>query len=153
MTSIPPSTAGPPTRTTDFPGTRAALVLLLLINLFNYIDRQVLAAVVAPLKQTFFGASGGATGSERLDSLRGGRLLAGFYRAMPGGGALGYVLGGAVARSSIGEFGGRLLGVHTESWRWAFYLVVLPGLALAVASFFMREPPRGQADLGPNTES
>ena len=28
------------------PGARAALVLLLAINLFNYIDRQVLAAVI-----------------------------------------------------------------------------------------------------------
>ena len=42
----------------SLPGARPALVLLLLINLFNYIDRQVLAAVVGPIKQTFFGASG-----------------------------------------------------------------------------------------------
>src|SRR5437764_15024574 len=32
-------------RDTAFPGARFALVLLLLINMFNYIDRQVLAAV------------------------------------------------------------------------------------------------------------
>jgi hypothetical protein len=37
------------------PGARPALVLLLSINLFNYIDRQVLAAVVDPIKRTFFG--------------------------------------------------------------------------------------------------
>ena len=35
-----------------------ALLLLVLINLFNYLDRQVLAAVVGPIKQTFFGANG-----------------------------------------------------------------------------------------------
>ena len=37
------------------PGAGAALALLLLINLFNYLDRQVLAAVVGPIKATFFG--------------------------------------------------------------------------------------------------
>src|SRR5437879_2301893 len=36
------------------PGARAALVLLLCINLFNYIDRQVLAAVVPKIKQAFY---------------------------------------------------------------------------------------------------
>ena len=36
------------------PGARPALVLLLLINLFNYVDRYVLAAVVGPIKETFF---------------------------------------------------------------------------------------------------
>ena len=40
------------------PGARAALDLLLAINLFNYIDRQVLAVVVPNLKQAFFSANG-----------------------------------------------------------------------------------------------
>src|SRR5690348_9632633 len=40
-------------------GARLALALLLLINLFNYIDRQVLAAVTPFLKTSFFGS--GAT--------------------------------------------------------------------------------------------
>jgi MFS transporter, Spinster family, sphingosine-1-phosphate transporter len=49
-----------------FSGANSALVLLLLINLFNYIDRQVLSAVVGPIKKTFFGPSGvvgGAAGN------------------------------------------------------------------------------------------
>ena len=37
-------------------GARAALVLLLLINLFNYIDRYILAANAGPIMDTFFGA-------------------------------------------------------------------------------------------------
>jgi MFS family permease len=41
--SAPAPDAGPPQ--TPLPGARAALALLLAINLFNYIDRQVLAAV------------------------------------------------------------------------------------------------------------
>ncbi len=241
-------------RSQPFSGARSALVLLLLINLFNYIDRQVLSAVVDPLKQSFFGGgSGHSTGSAALDAMQDwcrihfgfkpelaligvlsmafmvmymvgaplfgrlaerrsrwmligigvvlwslasgasglagsfvallltrcfvgigeaaygpvapavlsdfypvkvrGQVLAWFYAAIPVGSALGYVLGGAVARSSIGELGERLFGIHAESWRWAFYLVVLPGMALGLWSFFMREPPRGQADLGAGTQT
>jgi MFS family permease len=77
-----------------------------------------------------------------------GKILAWFYMAIPVGSALGYVLGGAVAGSGIGAWAGETLGIHGESWRWAFYLVVIPGLVLGGWSFFMREPPRGQADLG-----
>ena len=58
MNPIPPSATADPGRATPFPGARSALVLLLLINLFNYIDRQVLAAVVKPIKHTFFGEGG-----------------------------------------------------------------------------------------------
>src|SRR5262245_15001705 len=36
------------------PGARTALVLLLAINLFNYIDRQVLAAVEPDIRRTLF---------------------------------------------------------------------------------------------------
>ena len=35
-------------------GARAALILLLVINLFNYIDRQVLAAVLHSIEKTYF---------------------------------------------------------------------------------------------------
>jgi MFS transporter, Spinster family, sphingosine-1-phosphate transporter len=47
------------------PGARAALVTLLLINLFNYIDRQVLAAVVEPIEVEFFHQDQGADATER----------------------------------------------------------------------------------------
>jgi MFS family permease len=39
------------------PGARTALVLLLGINLFNYIDRQILAAVEPEIRGTFFSPS------------------------------------------------------------------------------------------------
>jgi MFS transporter, Spinster family, sphingosine-1-phosphate transporter len=39
------------------PGARTALVLLLGINLFNYIDRQILAAVEPEIRATFFAAN------------------------------------------------------------------------------------------------
>src|SRR5437660_11251855 len=52
------------------PGARTALILLLAINLFNFIDRQVLASVETDIEETFFPESAyprdPATG-ERLD--------------------------------------------------------------------------------------
>jgi MFS family permease len=194
-------------------GARTALVLLLAINLFNYIDRYVLASVLPTLKHQFLegdpnqngkaglwttaflvsymctapifgwladrfsrwiliaisvavwslasGWSGMATSFAILLCTRlfvgigeagygpaaptiiadlypvktRGRVLAWFYVAIPVGSALGYAYGGKVAD---------LLG-----WRWAFYLVVPPGLFLAACCFFMREPRAVSAAAGP----
>ena len=179
---------------------RTALTLLLAINLFNYIDRYVLASVLPTLKHEFLagdpnqngkaglwttaflisymftapifgwladrfsrwiligmsvavwslasGWSGLATSFGVLLCTRlfvgigeagygpaaptiiadlyplktRGRVLAWFYVAIPVGSALGYAYGGKIAD---------LLG-----WRWAFYLVVPPGLLLAALLFF-----------------
>ena len=228
-----------------FAGAGSMLGLLVLINLLNYMDRQVLAAVVGPIKASFFGAGAAGAGEtltavmnwcqERLgfkpeDALVGllgtafmvvymfgapvfarlaertsrwmligigvilwslasgasglagtfvallltrclvgigeaaygpvapviisdlypvqnrGRVLAWFYMAIPVGSALGYVLGGWVAGSGLGDWGASVLGTRPESWRWAFYLVVPPGIVLGIYAFFMHEPPRGRAD-------
>ncbi|MBZ5497178.1 MAG: MFS transporter [Acidobacteriia bacterium] len=244
------ASSAPVDRDTPFPGARSALALLLLINLFNYIDRQVLSAVVGPIKETFFdqgNATAAATRNDLLtailswsqtrlgfkpeDALIGllgtafmliymagspvfarlaerkprwvligigvilwslasgasglattflmllitrccvgigeaaygpvaptmisdlypvkirGQVLAWFYVAIPVGSALGYVLGGLIAGSGIGAWGAAAFGFKPESWRWAFFLVTLPGIVLGLWSCFMREPPRGQADL------
>jgi MFS transporter, Spinster family, sphingosine-1-phosphate transporter len=207
MSVVPSASPGP-----DQVAPRAgrALGLLLAINLFNYIDRQVLAAVLpilaldaalfrpddpqlkfklGSLTTAFFvtymlcspifgrlgdkwsrwglvgfgviawslatGASGLATGflvllftrccvgigeaaygpvapamlSDLYPESRRGKIMAWFYLAIPVGSALGYVLGGAIAGTSLG-------------WRGAFQVVVLPGLILGVICFFMREPGR-----------
>ncbi len=243
-----PSHAPPPQAPDQpFQGARAALALLLLINLFNYVDRYVLAAVVGPVKRHFFGEGGfanhddvmaralnwfqqhvgfkpddaclgllatafmviymvgspifarlaerrsrwglvgigvilwslasGASGlaatflillltrcfvgigeaaygpvapaviSDLYPVKSRGRVLAWFYMAIPVGTALGFMLGEAIAKSGLGQWGAATLGMKPESWRWAFYVVVIPGILLGVGSFFMREPPRGQADL------
>ncbi len=200
------------------PGAGAALFLLLTINLFNYIDRYVLAAVEPDIRETLLlasnpddpnvkakmgllstafmvsymltapvfgflaermsrwlliaigvalwslasGASGlagafgvllvtrclvgvgeGAYGpvaptllSDFYPVAQRGRVLSLFYVAIPVGSALGFVLGGMVAQ----------LNPEAESWRWAFYLVVAPGLLLGVWAALMREPQRGAAD-------
>lgn len=198
------------------PSPRMAVALLLTINLFNYIDRYILAAVEPEIRKHFFGASAsgsaasareelaasmaktgslataflvsymlaapafgwlatrmsrwvlvaisvavwslasGASGlaqtfailvvtrcfvgigeagygpaapsmiSELYPVERRGTVLAWFYMAIPVGSALGYVLGGAVSKH---------LG-----WRWPFFIVVVPGLLLALWALFMRSP-------------
>jgi MFS family permease len=212
-------------RQNPLPGARLALILLLAINLFNYIDRYVLATVepdirrellpndpeamaktgllstafflvymiMAPvfgwlgdrmsrwklvgigvilwslasgasgipwhtnlawafwillLTRCFVGIGEAAYGpiaptviSDLYPVERRGRVLAWFYAAIPVGSALGYALGGEVAKKSsfFASIGG---------WRWAFYLVVPPGILLGLWSFLMREPARGQAERG-----
>jgi MFS family permease len=50
--SASPETKAEPTQ--PLPGARLALILLLSINLFNYIDRQVLAALELPIEKALF---------------------------------------------------------------------------------------------------
>ncbi len=64
-----------------------------------------------------------------------GKVLSLFYAAIPVGSALGYVLGLNLAASRLG-------------WRWAFFLVVPPGILLGLLCFFMPEPPRGRSRAG-----
>jgi MFS family permease len=63
-----------------------------------------------------------------------GRVMAIFCAAIPVGSALGYVLGGIIN--------------HQLGWRWAFYLVAIPGIILGLFCFFQRDPraPSGVRD-------
>jgi MFS family permease len=186
-------------------GARNALFLLVGINLFNYIDRFVLAAVEPNIRATFFAAGdpnamaktgtlapaflitymlaapvlgfladrvsrwlvvgvcvilwsfataasgfaatfaalfitrifvgigeggyGPAAPTILADyfplSMR-GRIMAVFCGAIPVGSALGYVLGGLIN--------------HQLGWRWAFYLVAIPGIILGIACFLQKDP-------------
>ena len=194
--------------TSDSPvkkGARTALGLLLAINLFNYIDRFVLAAVEPSIREAFFapgdpnamamtgtlapaflitymlaapglgfladrvsrwlvvgvcvilwsfataasgfaatfaalfitrifvgigeGGYGPAAPTILADyfplSMR-GRIMAVFCGAIPVGSALGYVLGGLLN--------------HHLGWRWAFYLVAIPGIILGLVCFLQKDP-------------
>lgn len=205
----------------NFSNPNSALALLLAINLFNYIDRYILAAVLPKLEEAFFlpgdplafaklgslqtafllsymlmapvfgwladrrsrwlliagavalwsiasGWSGLATSFTALlitrifvgigeagygpaaptiiadlyGIKRRGFVLSLFYLAIPVGSAIGYGFGGKVAE-------------HLD-WRWAFWLVVPPGLILAALCLFQRDPrpvrdpavPRPKVPLG-----
>ena len=194
------------------PGARTALALLLGINLFNYIDRQILAAVEPAIRGAFFSpvdpnamAISGTLGSAFLITYMlsapalgwladrfsrwiiiglavifwsfatagsglaatfailfltrvfvgigeggyapaaptiladlfpietRGRILAIFCAAIPVGSALGYVIGGAV----LSYF---TFVPESERWRWAMYVVAIPGLILGVLCFLQRDP-------------
>ncbi len=237
-----PASSAPVSRDRTVPGAWHALALLVLINLFNYIDRQVLAAVEPQIREDFFpkvldpatgvrvapaqakvltgflstaflivymltaplfgalatrmsrwlliglgvmvwslasGASGlapffgrslgggallllgytlptvylvmlftrclvglgeaiyGPVAPDIISDLfpvqKRGQVIAWFYAAIPFGGALGYALGSLVVKL-------------TGDWRWAFYLVVPPGILLGIWCALMREPARGLAD-------
>jgi MFS family permease len=203
-----------PGRDAAAPGARTALWLLLAINLFNYIDRQVLSAVLPKLAldATLFapddpnlrqklglltsaflvsymllspvfgwlgdtrsrwrlvaigvtvwslasGGSGLATSflmllltrclvgvgeaaygpvapsmlSDMYPERDRGKVMARFYLAIPVGSALGFVVGGQVAGTSLG-------------WRGAFLVVVLPGLVLGALCLFMKDSSRSEAE-------
>ena len=92
--------------------------------------------IVLLLTRCFVGVGEGAYGplapsilSDSFPLSTRGRILSYFYVAMPVGGALGYALGGSMAKWDPAQ----------ESWRWAFYIVVVPGLVLTVLSLLMRD--------------
>src|SRR6202163_2594837 len=63
---------------------------------------------------------------------RRGRIFGIFYLAIPVGTAAGYLLGGN-------------LGPH-HGWRFPFYIAAVPAFFVALAVWFLPEPPRGQFD-------
>lgn len=72
--------------------------------------------------------------ADLFDVRRRGRILAGFYAALPVGIALGYAVGGAAGAA--------------WGWRAAFWFAGAPGLVLGIAAFWMHEPARGARDAG-----
>ncbi|MEO6810808.1 MAG: MFS transporter [Isosphaeraceae bacterium] len=60
------------------------------------------------------------------------RVMSAFYLAMPVGGALGMVLGAAIAK----KYG----------WNMSFLIVGVPGLFMAVVALFLPEPIRGTSE-------
>ncbi len=69
VTRTPNRRQGSEADSPPLPGARASLVLLLLINLFNYIDRYVLAAVEPNIAKDFFGSKEDAATLAKMGSL------------------------------------------------------------------------------------
>src|SRR5437762_2825778 len=93
-------------------GANGALLLLLGINLFNYIDRQILAALEPDIRASFFVP-------DDINAMTKTGLLGDAFFVT-------YVISG-------------LIGAHL-GWRWAFYLVAPPGLLLGLLCFWQRGP-------------
>ena len=70
--------------------------------------------------------------SDLYPKSKSGKVFALFFMAIPVGSALGYVMGG-ILEKFIG-------------WRAAFWVAGIPGILLAVALLFFREPKRGQME-------
>jgi MFS transporter, Spinster family, sphingosine-1-phosphate transporter len=68
-----------------------------------------------------------------------GKAIAVFYVAIPVGSALSFVIGGQILHAMHGEWG-------YSGWRWVFFLMLPPGLVLALVCLFMREPRRGEVE-------
>ncbi len=185
-----------------------ALAILTFINLFNYIDRWVISAVVEPLKldlgltdtqigfigtgfilvyaltspifgslgdkrarppliaigvaiwsvatamagfargfwtllisrstvgigEAAYGTIAPALLSDQFPIEKRGRVFSVFFAAIPIGSAAGYILGG-LADQHLG-------------WRAAFWIAGFPGLLLSLLVLLVKDPPRGQNDLG-----
>lgn len=65
---------------------------------------------------------------------RRGRMMAIFSAGLPFGTAVGYLLGG-------------IMGQHFHNWRPPFLVAGIPGFLLAVAFWFLPEPPRGNTEV------
>jgi MFS transporter, Spinster family, sphingosine-1-phosphate transporter len=72
--------------------------------------------------------------SDYFPKVQRGRAFSVFYTAIPVGTAAGMVLGGLIAAA--------------HGWRWAFFMVGLPGVALAALTLTAPDPPRGVYDEG-----
>jgi MFS family permease len=68
-----------------------------------------------------------------------GWVLSWFYIAIPVGAALGVVLGGQIAA--------------WKTWHWSFYLMLPPGILLAVLAYFRPDPVRGQNDQASKSDA
>jgi MFS family permease len=89
---------------------------------------------------------------------RRGRALALFYVAIPVGAALGYLLGGGIythhdrltvlplIERGLTAVTGQQFDEASRGWRMAFFVVGLPGLAVALAALLLPEPRRGATE-------
>ena len=90
------------------------------------------ARATVGIGEAAYGTISPALLSDYVPKNRRGGVMAIFFLAIPVGSALGYVLGGILGA----RFG----------WRASFFAVGFPGVLLALALLFLREPERGRFD-------
>jgi multidrug resistance protein len=113
----------------------ATLLTALTTDYWTLFIRHVIVGVG---EATFVTVTPG-TIADLFDERRRGRMLAVFYLAIPVGTACGYLLGGWLGPA--------------YGWRVPFYVAAAPGVLLAAAFLFLREPARGRTDtLQPTAE-
>ena len=95
------------------------------------------ARAAVGIGEACYGAISPSFVAEHFSREKRGSVLALFSMAIPVGSALGYIAGGAIGQ----RFG----------WRPAFWLVGLPGLALAALCLRLPEPPRRAPSVRPPT--
>jgi len=106
-----------PARPKAAPGARLSLALLLTINLFNYIDRYVLAAVEPEIRGHFFPESVGASAASAKDQLMASMAKTGSL-------ATAFLLSYMIAAPIFGWLAGRmsrwvLVGISVVVWSLA----------------------------------
>ncbi len=95
--------------------------------------------------------------SDLFETRRRGRVLSLYFLALPLGGAIGYAVGGWFAKNGhqVGHFLGGLGMFSADTnhwlaelpgWRYAFWVVGIPGLFAAVAGLMMHDPGRGASE-------
>lgn len=93
---------------------------------------MLLARAIIGVGEAGYGTVAPAVISDLFPRMQRTRMLAFFYAAIPVGAAAGYVLGGWLGSA--------------YSWHVPFFVGGAPGIILAVATLFMKEPARGAMD-------
>jgi MFS transporter, Spinster family, sphingosine-1-phosphate transporter len=95
-------------------GLAASIAALFIARIFIGIGQGAFSPAAPPIISDLFPVTVRST------------MLAIFFATIPIGSALGYIFGG-------------LINIHM-GWRWAFYVVSVPGLVLGLVCFFQRDP-------------
>jgi predicted MFS family arabinose efflux permease len=95
-------------------------------------EQLILARSVLAIGEATYTALAASLIADLFPPEKRGRVLTFFYLAVPLGAAIGYPLGGQLS--------------SWWGWRTAFFVVGLPGLAVAVAALALREPERSGAE-------
>lgn len=118
--------------------------------------QMFLARALLGVGEASYGVVAPALLSDLFSRQSRGRVMGLFYLALPLGTAVGYAVGGLVQSWATTHAGAILswtasaglepLGRSLVGWRASFWVVGVPGLALAAAALMIRDPGRGASE-------